>query len=97
MKVRVPVYESRAGKNAFYKAFANGPVGYFFVDPENPVMSYSTYRRLMRLRIYSWSYLFVPSCFLPDYEFGNFNVLNPDGTTGDQFVSVVDPNRVIDF
>ena len=87
MKVRVPVYENCL--RDFIKSVECGPLGYVLIDPENPLVKYDSFRRLMRRRSHSWSYLFVCQCDVPFYDLQLLDVVNPDGTVGDQFINVI--------
>lgn len=86
MKIRVPVYEKTRGD--FLASIECGPLGYVFIDPQNPSIKYDSFRRLMRRRSYSWSYLFVCGSDIPFYDLDSLDVVNPDGTFGDQFITV---------
>ena len=86
MKRRVPVYEK--SNKGFFESIECGPLGYIFIDPQNPFIKYDSFRRLMRRRSYSWSYLFICGSDIPCYDLDSLDVVNPDGTVGDQFIIV---------
>ena len=86
MKCRVPVYEK--SNKGFFESIECGPLGYVLIDPQKPYVNYDSFRRLMRRRSFSWSYLFVYAPDISFYDSDSLDVVNPDGTLGDQFITV---------
>lgn len=93
MKVRVPVYEKT--RMDFLKSIECGPLGYVFIDPQNPLIKYDSFRRLMRRRSYLWSYIFIPRSFVTFLEQSFVDVVNPDGTTGDLYINVLNADGTV--